>query len=101
MFSPLFDEGALFEGIKMNKKNLLSIEEQRRLVETKLRSVVNESAESSFDVFTVIDAFLETSIQLAYRMSSHHQTVEDLIADKIINAKIRHDDDRNDIGSLH
>lgn len=101
MFSPLFDEGTLFKGNKMNKKNLLSIEEQKRLVETKLRSVVNESAKSSFDVFTVIDAFLETSIQLAYRMSSHHQTVEDLIADKIMDAKIQYDDDRDDIGSLH
>lgn len=85
----------------MNKKGKPSIEKQQQLVESKLRQVISLSAKSSFDVFAVVNTFLKVSINLAYQMSSHHQTVEDLIADKIINAKIQYDDDRNDIGSLH
>ena len=85
----------------MSKKGELGIEKQQQLVEGKLRQVISLSAKSSFDVFAVVNTFLKVSINLAYQMSSHHQTVEDLIADKIINAKIQYDDDRNDIGSLH
>ena len=76
--------------MNMNKKSKPSIEKQQQLVEGKLRQVISLSAKSSFDVFTVVNTFLKVSINLAYQMSSHHQTVEDLIADKIIDAKVEH-----------
>jgi len=74
----------------MNKKGKPSIEKQQQLVENELRQVISLSAKSSFDVFTVVNTFLKVSINLAYQMSSHHQTVDDLIADKIIDAKVDH-----------
>tara|TARA_B100000242_G_C42798268_1_gene371336 strand:+ start:79 stop:339 length:261 start_codon:yes stop_codon:yes gene_type:complete len=76
----------------MNKKNVFSIDVQRKLVRSKLQQVINLSADSDFDVETVVDAFLHESINLAYKMSSHHQIAEELIADKILDAKVEYMD---------
>ena len=86
----------------MNKKNVFSIDVQRKLVRSKLKQVINLSADSDFDVETVVDAFLHESINLAYKMSSHHQAAEELIADKIIDAKIEYmEDSIDDSGTIH
>ena len=86
----------------MNKKNVFSIDVQRKLVRSKLKQVIDLSADSDFDVETVVDAFLHESINLAYKMSSHHQTAEELIADKIIDAKIEYmEDSIDDSGTIH
>ena len=86
----------------MNKKNVFSTDVQRKLVRSKLRQVINLSADSDFDVETVVDAFLHESINLAYKMSSHHQIAEELIADKILDAKIEYmEDSINDSGTIH
>ena len=86
----------------MDKKNVFSIDVQRKLVRSKLQQVINLSADSDFDVETVVDAFLHESINLAYKMSSHHQIAEELIADKILDAKIEYmEDSINDSGTIH
>ena len=57
----------------MNKKNVFSTDVQRKLVRSKLRQVINLSADSDFDVETVVDAFLHESINLAYKMSINNK----------------------------
>ncbi|MEK9780738.1 MAG: hypothetical protein VW418_04840 [Gammaproteobacteria bacterium] len=85
----------------MYKINEPSIDKQRELVETKLNQLIKLSANSSFDVSTVIEAFLSISIDLAYRMSSHHQLVEELIADKVIDAKMEYPEETDQSRQLH
>lgn len=85
----------------MKETSKLSLEKQKELLELRLNRILNQAAKSSFDVQTVVDTFLKISIDFAYLMSSTHDTAEELIGSRVVDAKIEFPDNPEDITKFH
>tara|TARA_B100000953_G_C17822604_1_gene359062 strand:+ start:86 stop:601 length:516 start_codon:yes stop_codon:yes gene_type:complete len=68
-----------------NSKDLVL---EDKVVENALNELINRWASASFDVQTVIDGFLSTSIQLTFKMCSSHENAVEMVAEHVTNAMI-------------